>query len=223
VSGSFFHEMERLGDGLDFEGRNDRLRDFLSALEVLFSEDTPKKYEGRYYRFRDVQLFPPSGPRIDCFISGSVGGIPPAPNHFFVKNVRPGGTLPAADSCNTGLAFGICARESREAAQAAVQFQYPEDRKGRMLYEMTAANLQTPWNKWLRENPDQDLGLYSLQPAKNFWSAAPFLVGSYEEVAEEISHLHGMGYGFFLVDFSPSEFPHVRRCLDLIGSVGSAR
>jgi alkanesulfonate monooxygenase len=223
VSGSFFHEMERLGDCLGSEDRNDRLRDFLSALNILLSAGTPKKYEGRYYQFRDIQLFPQDGRQVDCFISGSVAGISSAPNHFFVKNVRPGATLPVADACNTGLAFGICARENRDAARMAAQLLYPENRKGRMLYDMTASNQQTPWNKWLRENADKDFGLYSLLPAKNFWSAAPFLIGSYEEVAQEISRLKAMGYGFFLVDFNPSEFLHVQRCLALIRPKGSAR
>jgi alkanesulfonate monooxygenase len=220
VSGSFFHEMQRLGDDLDFPARNRRLIEFHEALSVLLSGSASCSYQGDFFSFQDVQIFPKANKnKIDIFMSGSLPDElkPRDESVYYVKNVRPLEPLPPA-AAHQGLSFGICARPSRELAQQALQQLFPDDRKGRMLYEMAAANTQTPWNQWLQKEKDleqKSQGFFSLKPARNFWTSAPYMVGSYQEIAREIKKYLSLGYAFFLLDYHPQDAGHVHECLKL--------
>lgn len=219
VSGSFFHEMQRLGDSLNDRERNLRLKEFSEALDTLLNSTTGATYQGNYYSFRDVQLFPKTSWRPDLFLSGSLPpeARPKRENLYFMKNRRPWEDLPPAEGPRQGLGFGLCARPDRAAARRALQELFPADRKGQMLAAMANANAETPWNRALRNQAAFDeSGLYSLLPVRNFWSSAPYLVGSYEEVAAEIQNFIAAGYEFFLTDFHPRDREHVRACLRLL-------
>lgn len=212
VSGSFFQEMKAMNDALSFEERGERLKEFFHCLSSLLK--TGKiNFDGKYYKLAGAEVYPQyNGPAIKYFVSGGLTkDFKNNPDVYFVKNIKPLEEMTPADCKNSGLAVGICARETAEEAQTAIKTSFPDDRRGEMLFEMSLNNNQTPWNDWLRKNITkyENSHEYCLRPMRNFWSAAPFIADSYENTAKLIKKYEGMGYSFFILDYHPDEAIHV--------------
>lgn len=220
VTGSFFGEMKALNDKLSFEERSSRLLDFFQAMNSLVNKDQ-SAHAGPFYSTQPAEIFPKYNfDKFDFFVSGSQFAQMNSENLVhFVQSIRPLNEMPKAVTKNMGLGVGICARETKEEALKEIKRIYPDDRKGEMLFNLSMANNSTPWNQWFRsyleknahDNPD-----YFLKPMTNFWCSSPFLVGSYQEVAEKILAYGKLGYGFFILDFVPEEAEHIKICLDLV-------
>lgn len=224
VAGSFFGELKALNDTLTFQDRSARLVDFFEAMRSLI-EKQKNPHTGPFYTVSPAEVFPPyQFDKFDFFVSGShFSAMNSCPEAHFVQSIRPLEEMQKAPSEKCGLGIGLCARPTRTEALAAIKTIYPDDRKGEMLFHLSMANNETPWNQWFRnylqkntagniqERPD-----YYLKPMTNFWCSSPFVVGSYEEVAEKISSYGKLGYKFFILDFAPDEAPHVKKVLELI-------
>jgi len=213
VTGSFFSERKSVGDHLSFKESAQRLKESVSIVRELLEGTKPAISSGPFYPLQGAEVHPKcQGPRFECFLSGNLRqDFAGDEDCYFVTSMRPlAETLPAAP--RSGISFGICARETREEARAALSRLYPADRRGEMLFELSLANNETPWNRWLKtylaESKQED-PFYCLQPMKNFWSSVPYLVGSYDEVTQRIREYIAKGHGFFILDFLPEEADHV--------------
>jgi alkanesulfonate monooxygenase len=220
VAGSFFGESKALNDLLSFQDKNERLLDFFQTLQSL-TDQKKKAHHGSYYSAEPAEIFPAyQFEKCDFFVSGSFfPQLNSCKEAHFVQSIRPIGEMPRASSFNCGLGVGICARDTREEALKEIARIYPDDRKGEMLFGISMANNDTPWNQWFRnylEKNAVDLPHYFLKPMTNFWCSSPFIVGSYQEVADQLHAYHSLGYNFFVLDFVPEEAPHVKKCLELI-------
>lgn len=212
VSGSFFGEMLKLGDTANADIRNERLTEFNQALQTILFSNGPSHFQGKHFSFKDVHLFPKlPNIQIDFFLSGlfSEEKSEESTRNFYVRNIRPGEEIKRAKK-NFGLSFGICARSTEVEARADEGKIFPLDRKGQMLAEIASANTQTPWSQWVRKNHQSTDTLFSLQAVNNFWSSAPYMVGSYKQVSDRIREYKQLGYEFFLVDFKGEDLPHVK-------------
>lgn len=221
VTGSFFKEMKNLGYNGDFIERRRRVEEFIGALLCLLETKGPCTYEGPYHQFYDVQLYPRPKAKVDVFVSGSPleDGALHADNIHYIRGYRPWEKedTPMGDRC--GLAFGVCARHSADEAREALAKLFPQDRKGQMLHAMATNNRETSWNMELEKYGKGLDGqeFYSLTPLRNFWSSAPYLVGSYEDVADRVKEFISQGYRFFLMDYHPSDGTHAREICRRIG------
>lgn len=220
VAGSFFGELKALNDQLDFSGRSNRLIDFFESMQSLINQQK-HPHSGPYYSVSPAEIFPPyQFEKFDFFVSGShFSSMNSCPEAHFVQSIRPLEEMPKAPSPKCGLGIGLCARETKEEALLAIKNIYPDDRKGEMLFHISMANNETPWNKWfrnyLKENSEERADYY-LKPMTNFWCSSPFIVGSYAEMARQITAYGELGYKFFILDFVPDEAGHVKKVLELI-------
>lgn len=218
VTGSFFSEIRAVHDNLDFEERSRRLHEFYESLLAL-TDPQKSGFNGSYYHALAAEIFPKYtfGP-MDFFLSGSLAQeLKPSEHSHFVRSIRPIEEMETAPTLTSGLSLGICARGTTEEALSEVDRIYPPDRRGEMLFSISISNKATPWNKWLKsyiENNKAEKNLYFLKPMKNFWSSAPYVVGSYEEVANRLKEYANLGYSFFILDFIPEEACHVKKCLE---------
>jgi alkanesulfonate monooxygenase len=218
VTGSFSSEMKAIGETLDFDLKMERLREYVEVLQTLLS-GSRVDFQGKFYQLSGAHVLSAIGRRsVDYFLSGSAaprlsGFLPDA---YFVSNLRPRAELAQAPGKRAGLLLGIVARPGKAEAEAAVQSLYPPDRKGEMLFSIASSNNDSPWNQWLRDylkNHPADDPDFHLGPMLRFQAPVPYLVGSYEEVAERLNSCVELGYGFFLVDFLPGEEDHVSECI----------
>ena len=219
ITGSFINELSSLGDTLAPDARNKRLEEFCRVLQELLSPAGRSDHRGRFYRTKGLEIFPKlARPKLDIFVSGSFQGLMGrstlAP--LFVRNLRPPELLKPAPGPDCGLGLGICARATAAQAQAAVRRLFPPDRSGRLLFSLALQNTDTPWNRWLRpylSRNDDARPDFDLTPMRNFASNVPFIVGSYEQVAEKLKGFVRTGYRFFLTDFHSGDGEHVKRIL----------
>ncbi|MBY0554663.1 LLM class flavin-dependent oxidoreductase [bacterium] len=224
VSGSFVSELKSIGNNLNFEQRNERLIEFLKIIQDLGSTSSTYSFNGKYYQIENVDLYPRTltSAKNSIFISGHFEAqLPQYVNEaiYFVKNYRPLDQLQKAFSSKSGLNVGICARSTDAEAMSAVHDLYPMDRQGEMLFTLAVNNNETPWNIWikdyLKKNRDDD-PLFYLKPFKNYQSSAPFIVGSYEKVAEHLKKCTELNYNFFILDYHRSDHDHIKVLMQML-------
>ena len=218
VPGSFSKEMESVNDISSFEQKQNELHEFSSIIRGFLTNKNVMSYDGLDYQLKSTRIFPViQNDAVKLFFSG-MGQSQRSGNEdsYFIKNIKPLSELPRAEKKYSGLALGVCARSTAKEADEAMKMLYPENRKGQMLFDMVISNNETPWNEWIKKRVDSkvlDTNDFNLYPMKNFWSAAPFISGSYEEVVSLLVQYHQMGYDFFVMDFHPDDFKHVEECI----------
>jgi alkanesulfonate monooxygenase len=109
---------------------------------------------------------------------------------------------------DTGVRTGIIARQTEEEAWRIAHQRFPEERKGQIAHELAMKTSDSVWHKQLSDlahNTDSTRTPYWLGPFKNHKTFCPYLVGSYESVAEEIARYLALGYQTFILDIPPNE------------------
>lgn len=220
IPGSFPQERVALGDKLEDKERFLRLKEFSLALFDFFKKKNTGDFKGTYYNISDAKIYPElSNLSIFTFFSGmahddSLAG-------YYVRGIKPLAEMKSTSSSGQGLLFGLCVRKTKEEAEEALKKLFPIDRRGQMLFDIGIEGHETGWSVWmkdyLKKNPLEQRD-FNLTPMRNFWSSAPFLVGSYIEVATIIKRYVELGHEFFIVDFHPDDFLHVEECLKLVRS-----
>lgn len=218
IPGSFEKEMKALNELSTFEEKQHRLHEFSSVIKGYIENKNEFSFSGESYQLSSARIYPALEDKdIKVFFSG-MGQSRRAGNEktYFVQNIRPFEEMLPAAQPHLGLSLGVCARRSSEEAQEALQRLYPDNRQGRMLFEMAVNNDTTPWNVWIKkrlEDNKSDGADFNLRPMKNFWSPAPFIVGSYDQVAAQLNKYVELGYEFFILDFYPEDFEHIEESI----------
>lgn len=231
ITGSFGEERKAIGDLARLEDRHNRLKEYLQVLDELLRQEGKIDFEGEYYRFQGFLGFEKNqkdGPRqpLELFVSGSsprgldLSGFAP----WYVRNLRPEDALldfnPSSGGKN-GLALGICARPTRQEALSHLNTAYPANRQSEILFSLSLRNQDTPWNIFLREylasGNSMDALDYNLGPLSRRQAFSPFLVGSYQEVSEQLLLLQTRGCRFILLEFPPGDLDHIAAVLKLSG------
>ncbi len=211
IPGSFFREHNALNDQVSGEIKSSRLLDFTLSLRKLLQSDKPVHHSGEYYPLKGVEMNPAFKGDLNYFVSGNLyEELKEFTDTWFVRSLRPLTEIKEL-SPRSGFLVGICARETTEEAKDAVKKLFPEDEFGKRMHEMSLGNEMTPWNRFLKEHGSKNPGdlSYYLKPLESFWSPAPFIVGSYSEVAGVLKKYEAQGSAFFILDYHESDFQHV--------------
>ena len=118
-----------------------------------------------------------------------------------------------------GIRVGIIARPTSAEAWSVAIERFPGDRKGQLAHQLAMRMSDSVWHKQLSEMAQAtgDLqGVYWMWPFENYQTFCPYLVGNYEEVAEELSRYIRSGHQTFILDIPPAreELNHVRAAFD---------
>jgi len=218
VTGSFMTDQKNAGDLTTTVERNKRLIEFFKCLDELASETSKSSLNGDFYKLNDFSQYPIiNKENFPVILSGNyINELRPFKNVYYLKNYRPTEILEQNKDPNCGLAIGVFTRENESEAIREFEKLYPRDRKGEMLFSFALNNSETNWNVWLKNylsTSDANRMDYNLVPMLTLRSAAPFIVGSYENVISQIKKLNSLGYDFFTMDFEPSEYPHIKNIL----------
>jgi alkanesulfonate monooxygenase len=118
---------------------------------------------------------------------------------------------------DSGVRTGIIARDTEEEAWRIAHERFPEDRKGQIAHELAMKTSDSVWHKQLSvlaQSGNGNRTPYWLGPFQNYRTFCPYLVGSYENVANEIARYLSLGYRTFVLDIPPDE-----KELECIGKV----
>ena len=232
LAGGFKNDLVALGDETPHDERYERTVEYARIVLDLLKGDAPVTLAGRYYRVKNLRLTPPLPaqlyPRV--LISGSSpAGLQAARalDALPIKYPRaPGEEEPDAAFAESGVRVGIIARASADEAWEVAHRRFPEDRKGQLTHKLAMSVSDSHWHRQLSA---RDAGAeggakpsaheevphpYWLGPFQNYKTFCPYLVGSYERVAEEVAGYIGLGARTFILDIPPTEEE-----LDHVGAV----
>jgi alkanesulfonate monooxygenase len=193
--------------------RYDRAVEYTQIVKALLGTGNPVSFAGRYYVVSNLRMLPPLPQELfpEILISGSsdaglaaasaIGATP-------VKYPKAPVDEHAPEEGPAGIRVGIIAREDPNQAWRIAEERFPEDRKGQIAHALAMKVSDSQWHKELSELGAQTGGgrsLYWLRPFENYKTFCPYLVGSYDVVADEIARYLGVGFTTFILDIPPRE------------------
>jgi alkanesulfonate monooxygenase len=233
VAGGFRNDLLALNDPTPHDERYARLVEYTTVIQSLLRTAAPVSFDGRYYKVTNLRLTPalPDYLMPDVLISGSSAAgmdaaralrataveYPKPPSEY--ATAAPGEGIPA------GIRIGILARAEDAEAWSIAQARFPEDRKGQLMHQLATQVSDSSWHRELAErNPGSEHDSpYWLVPFQNYKAMCPYLVGSYDRVADEVARYVDLGYRTFILDApaGPEDLHHagvvferaVERCL----------
>ena len=224
VAGGFKNDLNALHDPTPHDERYTRLIEYTSLVMDLLRSPQPITRDGRYYRVTNVRTTPPLPSELlpGVFVSGSsAAGLEAgrALGATAVQYPKPAAQYDAGtrvDVAESGIRVGIIARDDAEQAWTVAQDRFPEDRRGQLTHQLAMKVSDSVWHEQLsalgKASTDREKSPYWLVPFENYKTFCPYLVGSYERVAQEVARYISVGYQTFILDVptSPEEMAHIR-------------
>jgi alkanesulfonate monooxygenase len=228
VAGGFKNDLTALNDSTPHDKRYARLVEYTAIIKQLLNNSSPVTFHGEFYDLVNLQMAPPlaSALRPGVFLSGSSeAGIEAARalSATAIKYPKPAKECelePPPPDLDCGIRVGIIARGDAEEAWAIAEQRFPEDRKGQLTHQLAMKVSDSSWHRQLSEMADETRSQqnpYWLRPFENYKTFCPYLVGNYQQVAEELARYIALGYWTFVLDVPPSreDLRHIQRVFDI--------
>jgi alkanesulfonate monooxygenase len=221
VAGGFKNDLIALDDHASHDDRYTRLVEYTTIMQALFHSAEPVSYEGQYYRVANLRLTPPIAPGLmpGVYVSGSSDAGLEAARQLGATAVQypkpPSEYQPANEGTGSrGVRIGIIARADDDDAWRVARSRFPEDRKGQITHQLAMKVSDSSWHRQLSDLgtvPPSAENPYWLVPFQNYKTFCPYLVGSYDRVADEVSRYVDAGYRTFILDVpaSAEEMEHI--------------
>jgi alkanesulfonate monooxygenase len=214
IAGGFTNDLLALNDTTPHDKRYARLIEYTLIIKDLLAGESAVSRDGEFYKVDKLRLTPPLDPNLfpGIFVSGSSdAGLAAARviGATAVKYPKPAGeeiTVPN-DGIDYGIRVGIITRETDAEAWHVARARFPEDRKGQLTQQLAMKTSDSVWHKQLSclgEGPDNN-NPYWLVPFQNYKTFCPYLVGSYERIAQEVVRYVAAGYKTFILDIPPTQ------------------
>ncbi len=234
VAGGFKNDLAALNDLTPHDERYARLVEYTTVIQSLLRTADPVSFEGRYYKVTNLKLTPPlpSDLQPGVLVSGSSEPGMQAARQLgatAVEYPKPLAEYTAALPTNvasSGIRIGVIARSEDAEAWSAARARFPEDRKGQLTHQLAMKVSDSSWHRQLsdiKNTGSETENPYWLVPFQNYKAMCPYLVGSYDRVADEVARYVDVGYRTFILEapVSPDEMRHtgvvferaVARCL----------
>jgi alkanesulfonate monooxygenase len=215
VAGGFTTDLAALNDTTPHDERYARLTEYTALIMSLLTSDAPVTHEGRFYSVTNLKLTPELDQSLvpQVFVSGSsaaglaaaeqLGALAvryPQPVRTYENEPVPAGSF--------GIRLGIVAREKSEDAWKAAYARFPADRKGQLTHQLAMKVSDSGWHKQLSElarEPKAADEPYWMHPFENYKTFCPYLVGSYDRVADEIARYVDVGCRTIILDIPSGE------------------
>lgn len=226
VAGGFRRDLLGFEDALAHDRRYERLAEYASIVQALLVSPRAVTFSGRYYAVRDLKLTPPlrADLRPALLVSGSSAAGREVARTLGAIAVRYPERLapdagPGEEQTPTGIRIGIIARADGEDAWRVARERFPVDRKGQITHALALRTSDSEWHRQLAdEGPDEpEDDPYWLHPFRNYQTFCPYLVGSYERVAEEVRRYLDDGVSTVILDVprAADDLEHVNAVLAL--------
>lgn len=216
VAGGFKNDLTALHDTTPHDQRYDRLVEYITIINQLLASPSPVSFAGDFYTVDKLRLTLPLAQALfpGIFISGSsAAGLAAARavGATAIQYPKPVGDYAAAppgEHVDAGIRVGIITRGDEEQAWKIAHERFPADRKGQLTHQLAMKISDSVWHQQLSEMSKEDAGEhnpYWLVPFQNYKTFCPYLVGSYQRVAEELVRYIAVGYKTFILDIPPDE------------------
>jgi alkanesulfonate monooxygenase len=213
VAGGFKNDLTALSDPTPHDKRYDRLIEYTLIIRELLAGSAPVSFEGEFYSVKNLKLTPALPPELfpGIFVSGSSDAGRAAAKAIGATAVKypkqPGEEIAPDEGVGAGVRVGIIARDDGDEAWRIAHQRFPENRKGQLTHQLAMKVSDSVWHGQLSELAQATAAggsPYWLFPFQNYQTMCPYLVGSYEQVGDELSRYIGVGYRSFILDIPPS-------------------
>ncbi len=232
LAGGFKNDLAALNDTTPHDDRYVRTTEYTMIMKRLLESSDPISFVGKYYSVKGLRMTPPLSKELfpEILMSGSsAAGIAAAEATgatavMYPRPIEDELADAAPTSVKCGARIGIIAREQSDEAWRVAHKRFPEDRKGELAHQLATKVSDSVWHRQLSEvgcQPKSEENPYWLGPFKSYKTFCPYLVGSYERTATEISRYIRRGYHTFILDIpgSRDELEHTsivfRRAIEL--------
>jgi len=216
LAGGFRNDLLALNDPTPHDERYERTVEYTQIVTALLAGETVTR-TGKYYSVDKLSLTPALAQELQpgVLISGSSPAGLKAAHEIGATPVKyPKRAHEEPDQQEevqgAGIRVGIVTRPDSQQAWQVAHERFPEDRKGQIAHTLAMKVSDSHWHRQLSEmageegeRDEQDP--YWLWPFENYSTFCPYLVGSYERVADELRRYVELGYGCFILDIPPSE------------------
>jgi alkanesulfonate monooxygenase len=224
VAGGFKNDLEALNDTTPHDQRYARLIEYTNIITSLL-DGAAVSYNGEFHTVSKLKLAPamPESLLPGVFVSGSSdAGVAAARalGATAIKYPKPAAEEDPTsdDGLRQGIRVGIIARQEAAKAWSVARTRFPEDRKGQLTRNLATKVSDSVWHKQLAGIDEQsETSPYWMVPFHNYKTMCPYLVGSYEQVAEELGRYFNAGYRTLILDIPPDadELMHTFEAVDL--------
>lgn len=215
VAGGFTNDLLALNDATPHDQRYDRLNEYTIIIQQLLAGGSVS-VRGQFYCVDKLRLTPALSPMLfpRVFVSGSSEAglasarLLKATAIMYPKPVSEYEATPLDPTLRIGLRVGIIARQTEPEAWALAHRRFPPDRKGQVTHKLAMKRSDSVWHHQLSQLGRQAAEAHSpywLVPFENYKTFCPYLVGSYQRVAEEIARYIAVGYRTFILDIPVDE------------------
>jgi alkanesulfonate monooxygenase len=122
------------------------------------------------------------------------------------------------EGMTSGIRVGIIARPDETDAWQVAYDRFPRDRKGALTHQLAMKTTDSVWHQTLSDLGAERPGnsTYWLRPFETYKSFCPYLVGNYDQVAEELANYIRIGFRTFILDIPPTEeeLQHINAVFD---------
>ena len=216
VAGGFKNDLSTFNDTTPHDKRYTRLIEYTTIIKELLASPAPVTFEGEFYKVDKLKMTPPLSAELfpGIFVSGSSdAGLASARalKATAVKYPKPAKECEAEepiDGVDSGIRVGIIARREEAEAWKIAEQRFPEDRKGQITHQLAMKVSDSSWHQQLSEtarHTKTERSPYWLRLFENYKTFCPYLVGRYEQVAEELARYMTIGYMTFILDVPPSQ------------------
>jgi alkanesulfonate monooxygenase len=219
LAGGFKNDLVALGDTTPHDERYERTTEYTLIVKQLLESSVGVTVEGRYYNVSNLKLTPPIPeelrPRV--LISGSSDAGMAAAEAIGATGVRyPRHASEESDVAErfavpVGIRIGILARDDADTAWKEAHERFPDERKGQLTHQLAMKVSDSQWHRQLSESgtaakaSTEGEDPYWLGPFENSHTFCPYLVGSYDVVANAVRQYIDVGFRTFILDIPPSE------------------
>ena len=214
VAGGFKNDLTALNDLTPHDRRYDRLIEYTLIIRELLAGSAPVSFEGEFYSVKNLKLTPALPPELfpGIFVSGSSEAGLAAAKAIGATAVKypkaPGEEVAPDEGVGAGVRVGIITREDADEAWRIAHQRFPENRKGQLTHQLAMKVSDSVWHgqlSGLAEATASGGSPYWLVPFQKYATMCPYLVGSYEQVGDELSRYITVGYRSFILDIPPTE------------------
>lgn len=209
IAGGFQNDLKSLGECTPHDKRYDRLFDYAKLVQGLLRSNGLFSHEGEYYKVDKIKMMP-SIPEemipVELISGTSEAGIATAEKlgATKVKYAKPLSEYESETpkhNFDLGVRFGIIARETSEEAWTIANKRFPDDLKGKMAHALASKTSDSKWHEQLSNlEAIENRSVYWLKPFQTYKTFCPYLVGSHEEVANELAGYVNLGHTSIILD-----------------------